>query len=226
QELNRPEVNIMTVEDPVERRLPGINQIQVNKPVNVSFASVLRAFLRQDPDVILIGEIRDLETAKIASEAALTGHLVLSTMHTNSALQAITRLMDIGVEPFLVAPSIIGVMGQRLLRKLCPNCKESYRPSPEQLEPFFTNIEGVDVSFCKPVGCDDCDNTGYQGRVAIHELFNISDPMRSLISRNGSLLEIEELARQEGFRSMRYDALKRVLQGITSIDEVIRVVPD
>lgn len=225
QELNSPDVNIMTIEDPVERRIPGISQTQLNKGVGLGFAPILKAFLRQDPDVILLGEIRDLESAKIAAEAALTGHLVFSTLHTNNALQAITRLIDIGVEPFLVAPAIIGVMAQRLLRKLCEDCKQPYQPTQEQLEAHFTDTDGVDVEFYQAVGCEECNQSGYKGRVAIHELFVITDDMRSLISRNASLVQIEKLAAEEGFRSMKYEALKRALRGETSLDEITRIIP-
>ncbi len=225
QTVNSPDVNVMTVEDPVEMRIPGINQIQVNRAIDLGFAPVLRAFLRQDPDIILIGEIRDTETAKIASEAALTGHLVLSTMHTNSAQQAVTRLIDIGVEPFLVAPSIIGVLAQRLVRRLCVHCRESYEPDQEVLEGMFFNVAQHRPRLHRAVGCPACHDTGYMGRLGIHEILDISDEMRSLISRNASLLEIEKLAAEEGFRSMRYDAVKRILQGHTSLEEVARVVP-
>ncbi len=224
-ELNKPGINIMTIEDPVERQIPGVSQTQPNKAIDLGFAPILRAFLRQDPDVILIGEIRDLETAKIAAEAALTGHLVLSTLHTNNALQAITRLIDIGVDPFLVAPSISGVMAQRLLRRLCDACKQPFHPTQEQLAPFFFNTEDVEVRLFQAKGCPACNHSGYKGRFAIHEVFAISDGMRSLISRNASLVEMERLAADEEFRPMKYEALKRVLRGDTSLEEVMRVMP-
>lgn len=221
--LNKPGVNIMTIEDPVEYRLKGINQVQVNHDIDLNFSTALRSFLRQDPDVILVGEIRDTETAKIGAQAALTGHLVLATMHTNNALQAVTRMVEIGVEPFLVAPSIIGVMAQRLVRKLCDNCKSKYKLTPEEInEHFFWDGEG-DVFFYKAEGCEQCNGVGYSGRIAIHELFVLNAEMRSMISREESILEIQNYARNMGFKPLRYDGLKKVLRGITTIDEVNRV---
>ncbi|MCP4023110.1 MAG: Flp pilus assembly complex ATPase component [Desulfobacteraceae bacterium] len=222
-ELNTPQVNITTVEDPVEYRLPGITQVQVNHNVDLDFARCLRAFLRQDPDVILIGEIRDLETAKVSSQAALTGHLVLATMHTNSALQAVTRLVEIGVEPFLVAPSIIGVMAQRLVRRICPHCREPYELTMEKAQHYFTNFEGEKIVFFKGTGCPECNHTGFLGRLAIHELFIMTEKIRSMVSKGVSILQIEEYARQTGFHTMRYDGIKKVLRGLTTIDEIERV---
>lgn len=221
--LNTPEVNIMTIEDPVEYRLAGINQIQVNPAINLNFASALRSFLRQDPDVILIGEIRDLETAKIASQAALTGHLVLATMHTNNALQAVTRLVEIGVEPFLVAPSIIGVMAQRLARRICTYCKEKYQLGVEEIEHYFVWDQATDVYFYRGAGCPECNGTGYLGRLAVQELFIMNEEIRSLVAKEASILEIEKTAKRLGFKTMRYDALKKVLRGLTTIDELERV---
>ncbi len=218
--LNGKDCNIMTIEDPVEYRLHGINQVQVNPPAGVTFATALRAFLRQDPDVILVGEIRDLETASIAAQAALTGHLVLTTMHTNNALQAVTRLIQIGVEPFLVAPSIIGVMAQRLTRRLCENCKEKYALTPSEIEQIFDWDGSTEVFFHRPKGCEACNFTGYSGRIAIHELFIIDEGMRQHIARNASIIEIQEYAHSAGFTTMRYDGLKKVLMGLTSIEEV------
>lgn len=222
--LNRPGINIMTIEDPVEYRLPGLNQVQVNVPAGVTFAGALRAFLRQDPDVILIGEIRDLETASIAAQAALTGHLVMATMHTNSALQAVTRLIQIGVEPFLVAPSLIGVMAQRLVRKLCDECKERYALTQKQIERYFDWDGSQKVEFCRAVGCERCAGTGYFGRMAIHELFIIDEETRDLIGRNASILDIQQHAYSKGFKTLRYDGFKKVLRGLTTPDEVDRVV--
>lgn len=221
--LNTPEINIMTVEDPVEYRLSGINQIQVNPVINLDFASALRSFLRQDPDVILIGEIRDLETAKVAAQAALTGHLVLATMHTNNALQAVTRLVEIGVEPFLVAPSIIGVMAQRLTRRICIYCKERYQLSEKEIEQYFICDKATDVYFYKGKGCPECNNTGYLGRLAIQEVFIMSEEIRSLVAKGASILEIEKTAKKSGFKTMRYDGLKKVLRGLITIDELERV---
>lgn len=164
----------MTIEDPVEYRLAGANQVHVNPQAGVTFASALRAFLRQDPDVIPVGEIRDLETATIASQAALTGHLVLTTMHTNNALQAVTRLIQIGVEPFLVAPSIIGVMAQRLVRRLCGACKEKYELSSREIEEYFVWDGKTPVFFHRNKGCEKCNYTGFSGRIAIHELLSLT----------------------------------------------------
>ncbi len=221
--LNRPEINIMTIEDPVDYRIAGLNQIQVNHDINLDFAAALRAFLRQDPDVILIGEIRDLETAKIASQAALTGHLVLATLHTNNALQAVTRLIEIGVEPFLVAPSIIGVMAQRLVRKICEKCKTPYKVSREQAEKYFIIRDDSEVVYYKGSGCEDCNHTGYSGRIGVHEIFLISEDVRAMVASGVSILDIQNRARELGFREMRYDAMKKVLRGLTTIDELERV---
>ncbi len=218
--LNTPGVNIMTIEDPVEVRLLGINQVQVNADIGVDFGSALRAFLRQDPNVILIGEIRDAETAKTASQAALTGHLVLTTMHTNNALQAVIRLVDIGVEPFLVAPSIIGVMAQRLVRRICENCKEKYRLSASTMERYFLGDPNREIFAYRGRGCPECNQSGYVGRVGVHEIFIMNEQVRSLVAKGASILEIEEEAYRSGFKTMRYDGIKKVLRGITTIEEI------
>lgn len=223
KELNNPDINIMTVEDPVEYRLQGVNQIQTNRLIDLDFAVVLRSFLRQDPDVILIGEIRDTETANIAAQAALTGHLVVTTMHTNSAIQAVTRLIDIGVKPFLVAPAIIGVMAQRLARRLCDNCKEQYQAPEALVQELFETDDETIVHFYRAVGCDRCNLTGYVGRMAIHELFLINDDVRSMIIRNASHLEIGLYARDHGFRTMHYDGVKKALRGLITIDEINKI---
>lgn len=220
--LNKPDVNIMTAEDPVEYRLSRVNQVQINPKIGFDFAAALRSFLRQDPDVILIGEIRDLETAKIASQAALTGHLVLATMHTNSALQALTRLIEIGVEPFLVAPSIIGVMAQRIVRRICSHCKEKYEVEKEIIDKYFIWDKQTRVFFYRGKGCAECNNTGYHGRLAIHELFIINDNVRVLIAKEASILSIQDSAKKSGFKTMRYDGIKKVLMGYTTIEEVER----
>ena len=191
----------MTIEDPVEYRLPGINQVQVNPDIQLGFATALRSFLRQDPDVILIGEIRDLETAKIASQAALTGHLVLATMHTNSALQAVTRLVEIGVEPFLVGPAMIGMMGQRLVRRICSSCKEPVPLTPKQIERYFICDEPVQVCFYRGKGCPDCNHLGYSGRTAIHELFIINDDIRAMVAKEASVMAIQDRAVQGGYKT-------------------------
>jgi len=223
QALNKSDVNIMTIEDPVEYRLPRINQIQVNSAIGFDFASALRSFLRQDPDIILVGEIRDKETAKIASEAALTGHLVLATMHTNSALQAVIRLIEIGVEPYLISPSIIGTMAQRLIRRICKHCKESYKLSAEEIEKYFIWDKQTDVYFYRGKGCPECNNIGYSGRLAIQEISLINDEIRSLIGKRASALEIENAAKRGGLKKMHYDGMKKVLMGLTTIDEIERV---
>ncbi len=221
--LNRKDTNIVTIEDPVEYRLPGVNQVQVNPIAGVTFATALRSFLRQDPDVILVGEIRDLETATIASQAALTGHLVLTTMHTNNALQAVTRLIQIGVEPFLVAPSIIGVMAQRLVRRLCSKCKEKYALSPEEIQKYFVWDGKTEVFFHRPKGCEQCNFSGYSGRLAIHELFIIDEATRTHIARNASILDIQQYAIGAGFTTLRYDGFKKVLRGLTTAEEINQV---
>jgi type IV pilus assembly protein PilB len=221
--LNSPEVNIMTIEDPVEYRLPGINQIQVNKDIGLDFALSLRAFLRQDPDVILVGEIRDLETAKIASEAALTGHVVLATMHTNSAMQVVTRLIEMGVESYLIAPAMIGAISQRLVRRICLKCIEKYRPTPEQMFRNFIDGGKTKIYFHRGKGCQECAQTGYRGRMAIHEIFVMNPELRALISLGANVLDIETAARKTGFKSIRYDGIKKVIRGLTSIEEIERV---
>ena len=219
-EINTPGVNIVTIEDPVELQLEGINQSQVNAHIDLSFALLLRSILRQDPDVILVGEIRDLETAKIAVEASLTGHLVLATLHTNNALQAITRLIDIGVEPYQVAPSVIGVVAQRLAARICQRCKEPYYPSRDVLRKYFLDDGLSEVPFYRGRGCAECGNTGYRGRVAFHELVLVTEEMRSIIGRNGSTEELGRAARKVGYRPLRYDGLKKVLLGLTTIEEI------
>ncbi|HTY48052.1 MAG TPA: GspE/PulE family protein, partial [Steroidobacteraceae bacterium] len=218
--LNDPQVNIVTVEDPVELRINGITQIQTNSAIDLNFARVLRAILRQDPEVVLVGEIRDAETASIASQAALTGHLVLTTLHTNNSFQAITRLLDMGLDAYLVAPSMIGVVAQRLVRRICTQCKVEYEPAPAVLDALFFNRGDSRVHFYRGRGCEACRNSGYAGRMAIHEIFVITDAIRDLIVRRAPITEIEREAVRNGFRSMRYDGVMKVLQGLTTIDEV------
>jgi type IV pilus assembly protein PilB len=220
--LNKPGINIVTIEDPVEYKLEGITQVQVNPGVDLQFASALRSFLRQDPDIILVGEIRDVETAQIACQAALTGHLVLATLHTNNAVQAVTRLIDMGVKPFLVAPSLLGVLSQRLVRKICDNCKEMYTTPADGLKDLFI-WEGRDVRFFRGKGCSQCNETGYQGRIAIHETLHVDDTIRSMISREDSVSDIKHVARKAGFQNVRYDGMKKALRGLTTLEEVNRV---
>ena len=200
--------------------MEGITQVQVNHQTGLDFGLALRAFLRQDPDVILVGEIRDVESARIAAQAALTGHFVLATMHTNSALQSITRLLDIGVEPFLVAPSIVAVMAQRLVRQVCPTCRESYQVPQALINSNFINAEGEDIRFWRGAGCEHCRHTGYHGRVSVHELFVINDEVRALIAHSATIVEIQAAAKRAGFLPMRYDGLKKVLRGLTSLEQV------
>ena len=221
--LNTPTKNIITVEDPVEYQLKGINQVQVNDKAGLTFANALRAILRQDPNIILIGEIRDRETAQIAIEAALTGHLVLSTIHTNDSASIPTRLIDMGIEPFLVASSLIGATAQRLVRKICPKCKEPQTPSKEVLEHLgFKVDEGV--TFYKGAGCDSCNHTGYKGRVAISEILPITPEIQRLILKQASSKEILTEAKRLGMKTLLDDALMKAAEGVTTLEEVIRVV--
>lgn len=219
-EINKPDVNISTIEDPIEIQLEGVTQTQVNTHIDLHFDTVLRALLRQDPDVILIGEIRDLETAKIATEAALTGHIVFATLHTSTAAQAIVRLLEIGVAPYMVAPSVIGVLAQRLAARICDNCKEPYIPSPEVLRKYFKEDGLGEVSFFRGRGCKSCRGTGYKGRIAFHELVLITEEIRTLISANASVQQITAAAARVGFKPLRYDGLKKVLLGLTTIEEI------
>lgn len=218
--INDPSINISTIEDPIEIQLDGITQSQVNNHIDLKFSTLLRSFLRQDPDVILIGEIRDLETAKIATEAALTGHLVLATLHTSTAAQAITRLMEIGVEPYMVAPSVIGVLAQRLAARICEKCKEAYYPSRDVLLKYFEPEGLTEVPFYRGRGCPHCRGTGYRGRIAFHELVLITEEIRQLITERRSTQEITRAATKVGFRPLRYDGLRKVLLGLTTIEEI------
>jgi type II secretory ATPase GspE/PulE/Tfp pilus assembly ATPase PilB-like protein len=219
-EINTPATNISTIEDPIEIQLAGVNQTQVNSNIDLKFSTILRALMRQDPDVILIGEIRDLETAKIATEAALTGHIVFATLHTNTAPQAIVRLLEIGVEPYMVAPSIIGVLAQRLSARICEACKEAYYPSRETLAKYFLDDGITEVPFFRGRGCAACRHTGYKGRIAFHELVLITEEIRTLISEGRSVQEITRAAAKVGYRPLRYDGLKKVLLGLTTIEEI------
>jgi type II secretory ATPase GspE/PulE/Tfp pilus assembly ATPase PilB-like protein len=219
-EINSPKINITTIEDPVEIPVFGVMQSQINAQINLKFATMLRALLRQDPDVILIGEIRDTETAKIATEAALTGHLVFATLHTNTAPQAIVRLIEIGVEPYMVAPSIIAVLSQRLAARICDQCKEAYIPPRDMLLKYFSEEGLTEVKFFRGRGCPHCRQTGYRGRVAFHELVVITDEIRQMISERKSVQEITRAAFRGGYRPLRYDGLNKVLLGLTTIDEI------
>ncbi|HEU5079895.1 MAG TPA: GspE/PulE family protein [Opitutaceae bacterium] len=219
-EINKPDVNVATIEDPVEIHMEGVTQTQVNSHIDLKFSTVLRSLLRQDPDIIMVGEIRDLETAKIATEAALTGHIVFATLHTNTAAQAVVRLLELGVEPYMVAPSVIGVLAQRLAARICENCKEGYQPSRELLSRYFHDEAACDVTFYRGRGCPECRGTGYKGRIAFHELVPITEEIRTLITEGRSAQEITRAATKVGYKTLRYDGLKKVLLGLTTIDEI------
>ncbi len=221
-ELNTKELNIVTVEDPIEYDLEGIGQTQVNAKIGLTFARALRAILRQDPDVVLIGEIRDLETARSAVQASLTGHLVLATLHTNDSLGAVTRLVDLGVEPFLVASSLLGVLAQRLIRKLCPRCKKPRQASPEEQR----RLRLERASLFSPAGCAACAETGYWGRTGIYELLLIDESLRFLIHERASEQRLREAARQAGMRDLREDGWRWVLSGTSSMEEIERVTQE
>ena len=220
--LNQPGVNIATAEDPAEIQLPGVNQVNVNEKAGLTFAAALRSFLRQDPDIIMVGEIRDLETADIAIKAAQTGHLVLSTLHTNDAPTTLTRLLNMGVAPFNVASSVILITAQRLGRKLCPQCKQPEDIPPEALLRAGFSEEDLDGTWQPygPIGCDHCKGTGYKGRVGVYQVMPITDDMRQLIMRSGNALDIAEQAKKEGIRDLRQSGLIKVRQGITSLEEI------
>nr|WP_243457919.1 type II secretion system ATPase GspE [Serratia proteamaculans] len=220
-QINDGNRNIMTIEDPVEFELKGISQTQVNTRVDMTFARGLRALLRQDPDVVLLGEIRDTETAHIAVQASLTGHLVLSTLHTNTAIGAITRLRDMGIEPFLLASSLTGILAQRLVRKLCPHCRQPYALSAEQAHSIQLSPEIEPVAW-RPVGCEKCHGLGYRGRLGIHELLLIDDAIRKAIHLHSSEQEIEQLC-GDARHTLRQDGVRKLLMGETSIEEVLRV---
>ena len=224
--LNQPDVKILTVEDPVEYQLEGINQIQVKPQIDLTFANALRSIVRQDPDVIMIGEIRDLETAQIAVQSALTGHLVLSTLHTNDAASTVNRLLDMGVQDYLLTSTLIGIQAQRLLRTLCRECRRAYRALPEVVAETGLGrfVEaGREVTLYEPVGCEACAQTGFIGRVAIMEIMTLSDGIRSLVMRHATSGEIQKQAAAEGMISMYDNGLRKVLAGTTTLEEVLRV---
>jgi type IV pilus assembly protein PilB len=221
--LNDPTVNIMTAEDPIEFNLAGINQIQMKEQIGLTFASALRAFLRQDPDIILVGEIRDFETAEIAVKAALTGHLVLSTLHTNDAPSTINRLMNMGIEPFLVASSVHLICAQRLVRRVCQHCKEpAPLPPAALLQAGFSQEDANSVTPMKGAGCDRCNSTGYKGRVGLYEVMDIGDELRELILVGASGLELRRKAVDGGMLTLRMSGLRKVKDGMTTVDEVVR----
>jgi len=224
--INHPDLNIITVEDPVEIQQPGIGQIEVNSRIGLSFAAGLRSILRQDPNVILVGEIRDLETAEIAIQASLTGHLVLSTLHTNDAASAITRLVDMGVEPFLVGSSLVGVLAQRLVRVLCPHCKVRAEATEEDFQELGVRPPGRPVTVYRPAGCAACNQSGYRGRLGIFELLLVDDEIRGMVGSSTDSKTIKARAMSKGMRTLRADGARKVLQGITSVAEVVRATED
>ncbi|GIG39808.1 GspE/PulE family protein [Cellulomonas phragmiteti] len=224
--VSKPEINVITVEDPVEYRLPGINQVQVNPKAGLTFAAALRSILRSDPDVVLLGEIRDHETAQIAVEASLTGHLVLSTLHTNDAPSAVTRLTEMGIEPFLVGSALDCVVAQRLARRLCPKCKEAYEPTPVELEAAqFPWVPGEPMpQLYRPAGCSSCSRTGYKGRLALHEVMRVTEDIERHAVAHSSSADIGATAAKQGMRRLREDGWYKVADGQTSIEEILRVV--
>ncbi len=222
--INSKEIKIITVEDPVEYQLPGINQMQVNPKIDLTFASGLRAFLRQDPDVMMVGEIRDKETAEIAIQAALTGHLVFSTLHTNDAASSITRLVEMGIEPFLVSSSVLAILAQRLVRTVCKDCAQRYKPSEDELKELgLDSAQYQDVEFYKAMGCPSCLETGYAGRTGIHELLIVDDSIRTELMKGSDASTIKKVAFAHGMKTLRDDALEKVIKGQTTIEEVLRV---
>jgi type IV pilus assembly protein PilB len=224
--LNTPEVNISTAEDPAEINMPGVNQVNVNPKVGLTFASALRAFLRQDPDVVMVGEIRDLETAEIAIKAAQTCHMVLSTLHTNDAPQTITRLANMGVPPFNIASSVSLIIAQRLARRLCPSCKTADDiPKEALIEEGYSPEEAESITLYKAVGCDQCTN-GYKGRVGIYQVMPISEEMGRIIMEGGNAMQLADQARKEGIPDLRESGLKKAKDGMTSLEEVNRVTKD
>ena len=223
--LNQPDVKILTVEDPVEYQMPGINQIQVRPQINLSFANALRSIVRQDPDVIMIGEIRDLETAEIAVQSALTGHLVLSTVHTNDAPSTVNRLLDMGVEDYLLTSTVVGILAQRLVRSLCAHCRKPYKALPEVVGQMgLGRFAGPgEVTLYHPVGCEHCSGTGYHGRLGIMEMMPMTDRVRSLVMRHANSTDLRAAAVEEGMESMFENGLRKAVAGVTTVEEVLRV---
>jgi type IV pilus assembly protein PilB len=220
--LNTPDVKILTAEDPVEYDVDGLIQCQINTDVGMTFARALRSFLRQDPDVILVGEIRDLETSKISVESALTGHIVFTTLHTNDAPSSIARLLDLGLEPFLITATLEGICAQRLVRTICPRCKEEFKPSEEMLMDVGLDSEVLKTrTFFHGTGCDYCRGTGYSGRMAIFEIMLLDDDIRNLIMKRSSTNVLREAARKRGMRTLREGGLLAVYDGATTVEEVI-----
>ncbi|HUO99057.1 MAG TPA: GspE/PulE family protein [Rhizomicrobium sp.] len=221
--LNTDDRKILTIEDPIEYRMTGINQTQVKPQIGLDFAAALRSFLRQDPDVMMVGEIRDLETAQVAIQAALTGHTILSTLHTNSAATAVTRLLDMGVEPFLIASTVNGVLAQRLVRGLCPHCRAAYHPAEELAE--LADVSAADTFF-RPAGCERCDGTGFDGRIAVMEFLTMTDEIARLVISRAEARDIARAAVGQGMRTMREDAIAKARAGVTTLEEVLRVTQE
>jgi type IV pilus assembly protein PilB len=219
-------LNIVTAEEPIEFVLPRATQVAVNRAIGLGFPELLRAFVRQDPDIILVGEIRDRETAEVAAEAALTGHLVFATLHASRSLQAMTRLSQLGVERYTLGSALLGVIAQRLVQRICPACRAPYKPSRERLERHFQFDGDPDVSFYRGAGCRECDGSGFRGRIGVHELAVPNEEVRGLLIDNAPLTAVAEAARRGGFRSLRYDGLKKVLRGLTTIEEIEAIGSD
>jgi general secretion pathway protein E len=224
--LDIKKLNVMTVEDPIEYDLEGIAQTQVNPRIEMSFARALRSILRQDPDVVMIGEIRDLETAQIAVQASLTGHLVLATLHTNDAPSAVTRLIDMGVEPYLLASSLQGILAQRLVRRLCPACRRPYTPDQSELDKLKINGSATSLTFYHATGCAACNFTGYLGRSGIYELLSLDDGLRRMIHDNATEQAMRDVAQQQGMVNLRQDSARYILNGETTVEESLRVTKD
>jgi general secretion pathway protein E len=224
--INSPDKNIITIEDPIEYQLHGVGQMQVSPKIDLTFANGLRSILRQDPDVIMVGEIRDSETAEIAIQAALTGHLVFSTLHTNDSFGALTRLVDMGIEPFLVSSSVMAVLAQRLVRVLCPDCREAYLPSPSELNRVGLNSVQSSTPIYRAKGCRACRNTGYRGRSAVHELMIVDDDVRELVMRKADASSIRRACTSRGMKILRQDGAERVMAGQTTIEELLRVTQE
>jgi general secretion pathway protein E len=225
--VNQKERKVITIEDPVEYQLDGINQVQVKPQINLTFAGGLRSMLRQAPDIIMVGEIRDLETAETAVQAALTGHLILSTLHTNDAASAVTRLVDMGIKPYLVSATVQGILAQRLVRIICPSCREAYRPSREEIEMLSLAPQEVNaIELYRGKGCATCSETGFKGRMGVFELLLMNDAIRELVLENAPSAEICKKAKELGMRTLKEDGLEKVKRGYTTIQEVMRVTQD
>ena len=225
-EIDNEAHNVITIDDPVEYKLAGYSQIEIKSKLGLNFANALRSVLRQDPDVIMVGEMRDAETAQIAIQSALTGHLVFSTVHTNSAPATVTRLIDMGIEPCLVTSTIIGVLAQRLVRRICPECKISFEPHPEQLRELGINpqsFQKMGKKFCRGEGCDKCRNTGYRGRIGIHELLVMSEEIKKTILENSDDASIKKQCFKENMVNLRRDGVNKILYGLTTFEEIITI---